>query len=335
MKHILRLSILLVIGLLGCRDKNVKPAQTSSAPVVEDNGLTIRFANAKSASLFKTEILKNKDVEAEITSPAKVAASIVPSEEGASQNIILFENSDLAGSYMQLIQHQINIRQIENINIKQREIELSRIQDLEQHGAATGKDLLDARTALAMEKTNLANERASLIEHETRLKTGGFNTKELLNATPGIVYIICDIPESQISKIRKGDACSVHFTSFPSEKFLGKIDDLADVVDNTTRMVKLRVNLKNPDNKLKAGMFALVTFGIDEGNNLTVSKSALTTVQGRSYVFVKKDSVRFERREVKIGQQIGDEIVVYDGLHTNEEIAMDGVIQLKGLSFGY
>lgn len=323
------------IAISACHEKKNFAPQPSLLPTVEKNGSIIKFSNAQSTSTFKTEKLSNKDINAEITAPAKISASVVASQEGASQNIILFENSDLAGSYMQLIQHQINIRQFQDINIKQKQIELERVKDLQLHGAATGKDLLDAQTGLAMARTNLANEKASLIEHETKLKTGGFDPEQLLHATPGIVYIICDIPENQVSKIQKGSLCSIRFTSFPDQTFKGRIDDLADVVDNSTRMVKLRVNLKNPDNKLKAGMFGLISFGIDEGNNVSINKTAIVTVQGRNYVFVKKDEITFERREVKIGQQIGDRIIIYQGLHPQEEVAVDGVIQLKGLSFGY
>jgi multidrug efflux pump subunit AcrA (membrane-fusion protein) len=100
-------------------------------------------------------------------------------------------------------------------------------------------------------------------------------------------------------------------------------------------MVKIRIILKNPENRLKAGMFALVSFGVAEGFNISVRKTALITVQGQNYVFVKKGSSEFDRREVGVGHQIGDRVVIYSGLMPEEKVAVDGVIQLKGLSFGY
>ncbi len=305
-----------------------------ATPAVENNGINIVFPSAKSCSFFETETIGNSHLDAEITAPANVSAIVLRSEEGASQPIILFANPDLAGNYTQLLQHQININQIQEVSIKQRKIELDRIRDLQQHGAATGRDLLEAQTALAIEKTNLANERAAIIEHETKLKAGGFHPEKLKRATPGTAYIVCDIPENQIGKVKEGSTCSVTFTAYPNEPFSGKIEDVADMVDNATRMVKLRVGVNNANNKLKAGMFATISFGISEGDVLSVSKSAVVTIQGQNYVFVRSGNV-FERRNVVIGDETGDRIIIFSGLRKNEKVAMKGVMQLKGLSFGY
>jgi cobalt-zinc-cadmium efflux system membrane fusion protein len=57
----------------------------------------------------------------------------------------LFDNPELSGNYTQLLQHLTMINQIQNINIRQRKTELSRIKDLQEHGAATGKDLCSNR----------------------------------------------------------------------------------------------------------------------------------------------------------------------------------------------
>jgi RND family efflux transporter MFP subunit len=186
-----------------------------------------------------------------------------------------------------------------------------------------------------MEQTNLANERAALIEHEAKLKSGGFNPETLRKAATGAAYITCDIPENQVTRIKEGSTCTIQFTSFPDETYLGRIDKVADMVDNSTRMVKLRVTLKNTDHRLKAGMFALVSFGVDEGKGMSVSKTALITVQGKNYVFVKRDNLTFERKEVSVGPQIGDKILIQHGIAPGDHVVVQGSIQLKGLSFGY
>jgi multidrug efflux pump subunit AcrA (membrane-fusion protein) len=272
---------------------------------------------------------------ANVTAPAKVSATVLRSNEGASGNIVLFDNPELAGNYTQLLQHLTMINQIQNINIRQRKTELSRIKDLQEHGAATGKDLLESQTALAMEETNLINERSAIIEHETKLKAGGFEPKQLRTAPAGTAYIICDVPESEISRVKKGAKCTIQFTAFPNEDFTGTIDDIADLVDQTTRMIKLRVSINNSNGKLKAGMFGTVGFGLSEGKKLSINKDALVTVQGRNYVFLKTAPQVFERREVNIGDQIGDRIVAFSGLKDGENVVTKGVMQLKGLSFGY
>lgn len=335
--------------LLACgakETKNVK--QENLLPQVKDNGKEICFPSPKSALFFETEAIGSASLNAEISAPAKVSATVVASREGASQNIILFEDAELATSYTSLLQHIQNIKQ-KGVIIQQKQaiiarkkVEVNRFEDLLKNGAGTGKDLanaqvdlLSADTELALVQNDLANERTALIEHETKLKIGGFNPQVLLKSSVGKAFIICDIPENQIGKIKEGGICMLQFTAFPNEKFTGKIEDVADMIDQSTRMMKLRVSLNNSSQELKAGMFATVSFGVSEGENINISKNSLITVQGKNYVFVKNGALTFERKEVAIGNQIGERIIIFSGLNSGAAVATKGVMQLKGLSFGY
>ena len=71
-------------------------------------------------------------------------------------------------------------------------------------------------------------KKSTFVKHETKLKAGGFQPELLRKAKAGTAYIICDVPENQISKIKEGSSCFLQFTAFPNEKFVGKIDDVAD-----------------------------------------------------------------------------------------------------------
>lgn len=319
------------------RKKEASTATADPVPAITEDGRRITFPDTATASFFRTEPSGDSALAGELHAPASVAATVLPSQEGA-QHIVLFNNPDLESSYTQLIQHLVNIAHIQNINIKQKKIELERTQDLYNHGAATGKDLLDAQAALSMEQTNLANERAAIIEHEAKLKAGGFEPSALRAAVAGTVYVICDIPETQISNVKEGNTCTVLLPSFPDMPMTGKIESIADVIDNTTRMVKLRIRITNPGSQVKAGMFATVSFpvkAVSQGSNISINKASLITAQGRSYVFVKTNPTTFERKEVSTGQQIGERVSVYKGLSQNEQVVVNGVMQLKGLSFGY
>lgn len=334
MKNLVYIFLFLVL-FVSCEKKENKTIKEQVAPIVSENGTSIAFPDTEIVSFFKTEKVSNTHIDARLNAPGKIAAVILPSGEGALQNIILFDNPDLAGNYTQLIQHQINIRQMQTINIRQKQIELERTKNLHAHGTATGQELLNVQTELSIEQTGLENERAALIEHEVKLKSAGFDPDILRKAKAGTTYIICDIPENQISKIKEGQSCTISFTAFPNKNFNGKIEALADMVDNTTRMIKVRILLDNSANKLKSGMFANVSFELTESEFVNISETSLVTVQGKHYVFVKKSANEFERREIQLGQQIGQRIVVFNGILSGDEIALEGVMQLKGLSFGY
>ncbi len=335
MKKILQYTLLMVV-LSACskKDKNQAPVVNTN-PVVANDGQTIVFPVKQTVSFFETEVVGDGSLENMVQAPAKVAATVVRSDEGASQNIVLFENPDLASNYTQLLQHRNNINQLINKVIKQKQTEVARTEDLKANGAATGRDLLEAQTALSVEMSNLANEKAAIIEHETKLKAGGFNPQLLQKASAGTSFIICDVPENEISKIKEGNTCTITFTAYPDQKFTGRIEDIADMVDPSTRMIKLRISINDAGGKLRSGMFGTVSFGLNEGKQLSVDKNALVTVQGKNFVFVKTGPDTFVRREVELGDEVGDRMVVTQGLQSGDAVAIKGVMQLKGLSFGY
>ena len=152
-------------------------------------------------------------------------------------------------------------------------------------------------------ETNLINEKAANLEYEAKLKLGGFNPDALRKAPAKTVWAMSDIPENQLSKINVGNQCAINFTSYPNETFSGIIENIGDVVDHVTRMVKLRIVITNPTDKLKAGMFGTAKFGLEQGKFLAVPKDALVTVMGKHYVFIKTGELKFERRQLNIGQQ--------------------------------
>lgn len=304
----------------GEKQTNTTAAVVNTKPTIKDNGRFISFpVDTLTLNFFKTEVAKAENIEAEITAPARVIATVMQSQE-AKQNLILFDNPELTANYTAFLQHSINITQYK--------LNLDRIKDLAANGAATGKDLIDAQTLLA-------NEQAAIIEHEAKLKLAGFDPEALKNAKAHNVWVMCDVPENQLEKIKTGGNCKVIFTSYPDQPMNGRIENLGDVVDNVTRMVKVRISVDNASGKLKAGMFAIANFGISEGNYLSVSRSAIVTVQSKNYVFVKKSENEFERKEITTGQQINDKVVVFSGLNQNDNVVIEGAIQLKGISFGY
>lgn len=331
-KH--RFYILFFVLLLACTRGEEQRVEVIHQPIVTENGNRIDFHDTFSADFFTTARIDQNPAQAPFVAPGKVGAGVFPSS-GASQNIILFDNPELSSTYTQLIQSGINVQQLRDVVIKQRELELERVKDLRQHGSATGQELLEAESALSAERSNLANEMAGMVEYETLLQSAGFDPQQLRNAKAGVVYVISSIPENLISKIEKGTKATVVFSAYPGEEYTGVVEGVGDIVDNLSRMVKLRIRVANDSGKLKAGMFATVSFNLEKGEFGSIDKNALVTVQGRNYVFVKTGEKSFERREVNIGQEIGDKIIILNSLNDTDEVAVKGVLQLKGLSFGY
>jgi hypothetical protein len=313
--------ILLLILASAChKEKETHEIVEIPKPEVKDNGATIIISDVKQLDQFHTVKLATESVEAKFTAPAHVMATVVKSSENPTQNLILFDDKELSYNYASYLQHKVLINQWK--------INIGRVKDLLAHGAATGKDLIEA-------ETQLANEEAAIMEHETKLKLGGFEPEKLMTAKTKTVWILSNVPENEVDKIEEGDNCVVHFSSFPNEAQSAHIEAVGDLVDNITRMIKVRILLANTDGRIKAGMFASVDFGLAEGSYVTVPRTALVTVAGKDYVFLKTGERQFERKEIMLGQPSDDEFIVLNGLKNGDEVAVTGTIQLKGLSFGY
>jgi len=323
-------------------DKNATPQAKANAPVIKDSGAVITFPkDTVTLAFFKTQTIGRGSLNASLTAPAYIAAT---SESGP----LLFNNPDNASSYTAMQQNRINIRQKQLIIeqkkaiIQQKQKELARFKDLASHGAGTGKDVADAQTDLISAQTDLlsaenelADEKNAVLQHEADLKVAGFDPSKLLNVPANKVWVICDIPESQVNTVRQGNTCVLRFTSYPDETFNASIENVADVVDNVTRMVKIRIQLANKNNMLKAGMYATVQFPVADGIGLSIPTAALVTVQGKNYVFVQTGEGVFERKQIITGSQINNNIIVLEGLKDGDAVVVEGAMQLKGLSFGY
>ena len=312
--------ILLMLLVFACKEKP-KPTVTSvPRPVVSADGASVTFPDSVMMRSFTTQPAHPEPIRTDFSAPGHVAAMVLRSGENPAERLVLFDEPSLSDNYTAILQHRINI-QTERGN-------LERVKDLQAHGAASGKEVIEAQT-------QLANEEAAIISDEATLKLAGFDPVALRRAAPNTILVVCEIPENQFGSIRKGLVCTLNFTAFPNERFMGRIDNVNDYVDNTTRQIKLRISVSNPDGRLKAGMFATVAFGVTEGQFMTVSRDAVVTVQGRDYVFVKTGPKLIERRAVQLGQQRADRVVVQSGLRERDPVVVANVLQLKGLSFGY
>jgi len=314
----------------------------ATAPVIKDSGALIEFPkDSITLAFFKEQTIGKGVLNASLSAPAYVAAT----SEGGS---LLFNNPDNAASYTAMQQNRINIRQKQLIIeqkkgiIQQKQKELDRFKDLASHGAGTGKDVADAQTDLLSAQTDLlaaenelADEKNAVLQHEADLRVAGFDPSKILTAPAGKAWIICDIPESQVGTVKQGNSCVLHFTSYPEEAMNATIDNVADVVDNTTRMVKVRILIANTNNKLKAGMYATVQFPVSDGIGISVPTTSLVTVQGKNYVFVKTAENVFQRKAVITGQQINNNVIILAGLNDGDNVVTEGAMQLKGFSFGY
>lgn len=147
------------------------------------------------------------------------------------------------------------------------------------------------------------------------------------------LWVTIDIPEKEISKLKTGMSVNVSVDAFPKKTFKGKISYITDILDQHTRTAKARVTLDNSSGLLKPGMFANViieSFKTDTiKKSIVIPQNALVIDGEESFVFVKTDNDKFERRKVKIGITSEKNVEIIEGLKEGEIVVAKGSFILK------
>jgi cobalt-zinc-cadmium efflux system membrane fusion protein len=151
------------------------------------------------------------------------------------------------------------------------------------------------------------------------------------------VWITVDVYEGDLPRVREGAAATVIPTAFSDQQFHGRVTYAGGVVDTTSRAFKVRVEVENPQRRLRPGMFAEVRIEspagskVDTAKLITVLEEAVQTVDGAEVVFVAAGpGGRFVMRRVRTVPGAGDGLLrVADGLAPGERIVAAGAFQLK------
>jgi cobalt-zinc-cadmium efflux system membrane fusion protein len=144
------------------------------------------------------------------------------------------------------------------------------------------------------------------------------------------VWLMADVYEKDIERIRVGDRAKVFVDSFPDKAFSGVVDYLASNVTPETRTLKVRVRVDNPQLFLRPKMFARVALQTGERTIVAVPSESVQKT-GETYVtYVRTGDNRYRERKVDIGHTYGDFVEVVSGLRQGETVVAHGSLELQG-----
>lgn len=135
------------------------------------------------------------------------------------------------------------------------------------------------------------------------------------------VWIMANIYESDITKIKEGYSAEITTIPYPDKVFRGKIDKIFSLMDVESKVVKARVTLQNPNFELKPEMFANVKVSYTEPvKKLTIPSNALIFDKSRYFVMVYLADDNIETREVTVYKDNGKVAYVENGLKAGEKV---------------
>jgi membrane fusion protein, copper/silver efflux system len=138
------------------------------------------------------------------------------------------------------------------------------------------------------------------------------------------IWVIADVPEQDIALIKVGATAQVSFRAFPGETFDGDVTFVLHELEMATRTAKVRIEVRNPDHRIKHEMFAdvMINAGASEPERLVVPVSALIDSGNRQVVIVDRGEGRFEPRAVKPGTRGDGYVEIMEGVKVGEQIVV-------------
>src|SRR5437660_3208211 len=134
------------------------------------------------------------------------------------------------------------------------------------------------------------------------------------------VWIYADVYESQIAGVKLNQQAVATFDAYPGETFQGKVQYIYPSLNETTRTVRVRLELPNPKLKLKPGMYGNVLIQTDQQELLVVPKEAVLDTGLRQIVFLDQGKGVYLPTEVKLGRRSEDKVEVLAGLKEGDRV---------------
>jgi len=231
--------------------------------------------------------------------------------------------------------------------------QLDRAKALYEHGAIAQQDLEVAQDAEDDAKTTLdtATEHLHLLgsdpDHPKGLVdivapvSGVITDQEVTNGAAvqaysapnpltisdlSTVWIVCDVYEDDMANIRIGESAEIKLNAYPDRVLKGTISNIGSILDPNIRTAKVRIEVANPGEMMRPGMFATaVLFGKQKQTYTTVPASAIVHLHDRDWIFVPVDE-KFKRIQVVSGEQLPNNMQeILSGINPGQKVVTNAI----------
>jgi membrane fusion protein, heavy metal efflux system len=140
------------------------------------------------------------------------------------------------------------------------------------------------------------------------------------------VWIVCDVYESDMANVRVGEPTEIKLNAYPDKVLKGTISNIGSILDPNIRTAKVRIEVANPGEMMRPGMFATATlFGKQKQNYAAVPASAIVHLHDRDWVYVPAQE-KFKRVEVVSGVQLPNNMQeIQSGLQPGQQVVTNAI----------
>ena len=191
---------------------------------------------------------------------------------------------------------------------------------------APGKEV-ESTTSISAPIAGVVTERGANVGLNVDTATKLFTVVDL-----STVWVVGALYEKDFSYVRVGSAAIVTTSAYPSLNLAGRVSYVDPQVSPDTRTARVRVEVANPRQELRLGMYAEITINTAaSGQAVMIPRSAVQTVGDRQVVYVANPSEpgRFAEREVRLGKAAGAQVEVVSGVKPGDRIVSKGSFFLR------
>lgn len=341
------LFILTPLLLVSCNENNQRITKDKTSPIVVKTNKAINNSNTPFITTSgKIQAENSAEISTRIMGFVNKIHVKVGDKVQKGQLLISINNTDLHAKKAQIKSNIIRAK----AGFKNAEKDYNRYKVLFKQKSASQKELDDITTNYKMAKANLdaviqmKNEiNAQFTYSNIKAPFSGIITNKFIEkgamANPGMPLIsieekgdfkvITMVPESEISKIKKGITVDVLVKSI-HKMIKGKVTEISTSAKNTGSQYLVKISLEKTTATVLSGMFVTVQFPIEKTvsntNMVLISKKAIVKRGQLRGIYTVSQSNKALLRWLRLGRTYGNQIEVLSGLSINESyiISSDG-----------
>lgn len=139
------------------------------------------------------------------------------------------------------------------------------------------------------------------------------------------VWLEAAVPEAEAAPVTVGERITAHFAAWPERSISGRVISVLPEINADSRSLRVRVELPNPEGRLRPGMFAAIRFAPARAKeSVLIPATAVIRTGKRSIVMLAQEGGRYQPVEVRIGQEVDGKIAVLEGLTVGQKVVTSG-----------
>lgn len=346
MKNIKFLPLILILAAFAaCNQQSQSESTELAVPVsVEDLKLQSiqQFVSTTGTINATSEITVNSEMAGDYylqNNPATGRPFRLGDRVTSGQTIVRFENDEYVNN---LSMEAVKL----NLEISEQEYEKQK--SLYEKGGVTLRELRNSEVSKTNAQYSYENAEIQLAKMNVTAPFTGIIV-ELPHYTRGTrvqsgshlfslmsyndMYMNINLPEKNIADVQLNQDVLITNYTMPEDTLIGKVSQLSPAISSETRTFSGKIDLQNPDLKLRPGMFIKADIITEERDSAIVIPKDLILSGGRGkYVFVVGRNSAADQRWITTGIENQNAVEVLEGLQPNERLIVRGYETLRNNS---